>query len=131
MDPRRVLVIDDEPLITQMLHRMLRRQFMVTVENDPSHAVARLAAGERFDLIICDLMMAPIDGLEVFRGVETHCPELVDHFLLMTGGASHPAVEKVLADWPRPVLLKPFSLVEIEQLLPRLLAPVTARRLAT
>ncbi len=118
----RVLVVDDEPLITQMLMRMLRRQFVVTTENDPSAAVKLLAAGARFDLVICDLMMAPIDGMEVFRGIERHCPALADRFLLMTGGASHPAVEQLLTTWPRPVLFKPFSLLEVEKVVPEMLA---------
>jgi hypothetical protein len=72
-------------------------------------------------------MMAPIDGMEVFRGIERYCPSLAKRFLLMTGGASHPAVEALLAPWPRPVVLKPFSLAEVEQLVPAMMhrpAPV-------
>ena len=126
-----VLVIDDEPLITQMLHRMLRRRFVVVAETDGASALARLEGGEPFGLVICDLMMKPLSGADVWNGVRRVAPPMLGRFVLMTGGACLRDVEQFLETWPHPVLFKPFAAVDVERIiedtLARLPQPPAAR----
>jgi CheY-like chemotaxis protein len=109
----RILVIDDEPGMTQLLGRILRNGHVVVQESDPRRAVARVVAGERFDLVLCDLMMAPIGGLEVYEGVAQAAPEMAVRFMLMTGGTTSYELERKVANWRHGVLYKPFNVADV------------------
>src|SRR5215207_6030230 len=65
--PIRVLVVDDEPLIVQMLTIALTyEKYEVSVARDGIEAI-RLACLTRPDLVILDVMMPNMDGIEVAR----------------------------------------------------------------
>jgi CheY-like chemotaxis protein len=84
----RVLVIDDEELIGTAIRRILTREGAeVVVESSGVSAVARLAAGESFDAILCDLMMPEFSGVEVYEQIEQKRPELKTRVIFMTGNA--------------------------------------------
>src|SRR3954454_17133866 len=65
--PPRVLVVDDEPIVRDVLERYLEREgFMVETAGDGEEALG--AAGRfRPDLVVLDLMLPKLDGMEVFR----------------------------------------------------------------
>ncbi len=123
MEPvkRRILVVDDESILAHTLHRMLRREYAVSVETDGPRALALLER-EVFSLVICDIMMSPLTGMEVYRRATTQRPRLADHFLLMTGGAYLPEVERFLTSWPYFVLEKPFDSAQVHGLVAASLA---------
>jgi DNA-binding response OmpR family regulator len=63
----RVLVVDDEPIVREVLARYLTREgFAVDVAEDGEKALASFDR-DRPDLVLLDLMLPRIDGLEVFR----------------------------------------------------------------
>jgi two-component system, OmpR family, response regulator ResD len=63
----RVLVVDDEPMVRDVLARYLSREgFSVEVAADGEEALERYGATEP-DLVLLDLMLPSLDGLEVFR----------------------------------------------------------------
>jgi DNA-binding response OmpR family regulator len=63
----RVLVVDDEPMVREVLQRYLELDgFEVAVAEDGEAALASFAEA-RPDLVVLDLMLPRIDGLEVFR----------------------------------------------------------------
>ncbi|MEA2640203.1 MAG: hypothetical protein QOF51_1597 [Chloroflexota bacterium] len=63
----RILVVDDEPMVTEVVGRYLQREgFDVSLAGDGEEAL-RLARAERPDLVVLDLMLPRIDGLEVCR----------------------------------------------------------------
>jgi two-component system response regulator ResD len=65
----RVLVVDDEPIVREILERYLDREgFEVTTAVDGQAALEAFEAS-RPDLILLDLMLPRIDGLEVFRRI--------------------------------------------------------------
>ncbi|MBX3187082.1 MAG: response regulator [Labilithrix sp.] len=106
----RLLVIDDEPLLAQAIARMLTREQheVVTLQN-ARRALERLVAGERFDVILCDLMMPEMSGMEFHAELERALPELLDRLVFMTGGAFTPAAREFLDRVPTPRLEKPFN----------------------
>jgi DNA-binding response OmpR family regulator len=65
--PTQVLVVDDEPMVREVLARYLRREgFDVAVAADGEEALARLQS-EDPDLVLLDLMLPRVDGYEVLR----------------------------------------------------------------
>src|SRR5262245_50694340 len=68
--PKKVVVVDDEPDIRQLLENVLRLpEFEVAAFGDPREALARLPEVEP-DLIVCDVMMPGMDGPMFFRAVK-------------------------------------------------------------
>jgi two-component system NtrC family sensor kinase len=122
----RLLVIDDEPLITQMLHRMLRRRFAVTTATDGASALAHVENGAPFSLVICDLMMTPLSGVDVYERMRRCAPATADRLVFMTGGAAVRTVQEFLDRWPHPVLFKPFAVADVEQIIEQTLARVAS-----
>src|SRR5918996_1705650 len=69
MDATRVLVVDDEPMVREVLARYLEREgYAVDVAEDGEQALATYAATTPH-LVLLDLMLPRIDGLEVFRRI--------------------------------------------------------------
>jgi DNA-binding response OmpR family regulator len=63
----RVLVVDDEPMVREVLARYLEREgFTVDLAEDGEAALASYASSQP-DLVLLDLMLPRVDGLEVFR----------------------------------------------------------------
>ncbi|MBF0426815.1 MAG: response regulator, partial [Magnetococcales bacterium] len=62
-----ILVVDDEPINLKVLSNILRDHYTISVAKDGSHALARVAAGPQPDLILLDVMMPDMDGLEVCK----------------------------------------------------------------
>ncbi|MDQ3034615.1 MAG: response regulator [Myxococcota bacterium] len=103
----RVLVIDDEPLIGRAVKRTLADHDVVYEERS-DRAIARLRAGEPFDVVLCDLRMPGSDGLAVLATIATLAPQLARRSVLMTGGASEEALTTIAARGVR-MLEKPFE----------------------
>ncbi len=81
---RSVLVVDDEPTITHVVSRYLERAgYSTQVAGDGEEAL-RLAASQRPDLVVLDLMLPGMDGLEVMRRI--HERERVSVILLTAKG---------------------------------------------
>lgn len=70
MGQRHVLVVDDDPLILEVLETVLDlEEFRVTTATDGNAALRRLVE-ERPDVVVCDVMMPDVDGLEVCRRIK-------------------------------------------------------------
>jgi PAS domain S-box-containing protein len=104
----RVLVLDDEPAVVAVIARTLRDQDVVK-ETDPHAALSRIAAGERFDVFLCDLMMPTLSGVDVFESIRSANPELAAKMVFITGGALSPRTTAFLEKIGNRVLAKPFS----------------------
>jgi len=105
---RRVLVIDDEPYILTSVQRALPA-YDVTLAQSGEEAIAALTRDPTFDIIVCDLVMAPLTGADVYAWLDKHHPALVPRTVFMTAGAFTPASRAFLAKIRNPVLHKPFD----------------------
>jgi signal transduction histidine kinase len=104
----RILVIDDEPMIGAMLERVLRHAHDVDSTADAVVAIDRITRGERFDLILCDLMMPGRTGEDVQRAIAAVAPDQARRMMFLTGGASSRRAQEFLERQPNPVVEKPF-----------------------
>lgn len=117
----KVLVIDDEPLITRILQKGLARHDVV-VASQAKDALARIERGEAFDVILCDLMMPDISGIDVHEYLIHAHPEVAARMVFMTGGAFTSKAKLFLSSVANERIDKPFSLAQIKQLVERHLA---------
>ncbi len=115
----RVLVVDDEPLIGMTL-RILLDEHDVVLETSGRAARDRLANAEEFDVILCDLMLEDVSGMQLAAWVKEHRPALEARLIFMSGGAFTDDARAFMRAIPRERQLeKPFSADEIESLLAR------------
>jgi CheY-like chemotaxis protein len=104
----RVLVVDDEPLVGRSLGRLLQSNHEVTVLSTAAEALSRIEGGERWDAILCDLMMPEISGMDLEERLEKLAPEVVPRIVYLTGGAFTERSRTFLAAG-RPFLEKPVD----------------------
>ena len=78
--------------------------------------MARFDGGERFDAILCDLMMPVMSGMELFEHVSTSMPELVERIVFVSGGAFTPEAKAFLERVPNARIDKPFQSMNVRAL---------------
>jgi signal transduction histidine kinase/CheY-like chemotaxis protein len=112
----RILVVDDEPNLAKTL-AILLDDHTVEIALGGEAALARLESDREFDLILCDLMMPIVTGMDVYAAVEARWPVLSERFAFMTGGAFTPRARAFLDACGRPRLDKPFRAEGVKALL--------------
>jgi signal transduction histidine kinase/ActR/RegA family two-component response regulator len=110
----RVLVVDDEPDIRHGLYRILSRKHEVALSANGSEALDRLKAGERFDVILCDLLMPEMTGIELFGEIGQRFSSQAERVVFMTGGATSESSRIFIEQQSARVVNKPFLPAEIE-----------------
>jgi PAS domain S-box-containing protein len=105
LDKKRVLVIDDEPMVGTLIAKVLSTHDVVA-ETSARAALTRLAADSGFDLILCDLMMPEVSGMDFYDQL---APELRDRIVFLSGGAFTPRARAFLDSVPNRRLAKPFD----------------------
>jgi two-component system, cell cycle sensor histidine kinase and response regulator CckA len=106
----RVLVIDDEETIGNAICRYLARDHDVEAVVSARHAIDMLARGERYDVVLCDLMMPQITGIEFYGTVAKLDVAQATRIAFMTGGAFTEAARAFFEETPNPRIEKPFDL---------------------
>jgi CheY-like chemotaxis protein/two-component sensor histidine kinase len=104
-----VIVVDDEPALGRSLARALEDAHDVEATTSAKELLSRVAAGERFDVIISDLMMPEMTGMELYEHLEKSVPEQARRVIFLTGGAFTPLAREFLAKVPNPTVEKPLQ----------------------
>ena len=112
----RVLVVDDEPQVTTALQRALSGEHEVTTAHTASEALRMLAEDRRFDVILCDVMMPGMTGMDLYAELGRELPDMAGRVIFMTGGAFTPRAVSFLQEVPNPKLGKPLNLEELRML---------------
>ena len=110
---RRVLVVDDEPLIVASLKKALGRHMTVDGETSSERALARLLDGEELDAVVCDVMMPGLTGAELHERVARARPDLAARFVFVTGGTYTARERDYLARLPNACIAKPFAVPDL------------------
>ncbi|HSN92492.1 MAG TPA: ATP-binding protein, partial [Anaeromyxobacteraceae bacterium] len=119
----RILVVDDEPLVARAVARVLSPPHEVVAVDGGPDALARIEGGDRgFDLVLCDLMMPGMSGMELHDRLRAVAPELSRRVVFITGGAANPDVRAFLERARRPVVEKPFDPPSLRRVVSSMLA---------
>jgi CheY-like chemotaxis protein len=116
--PARILLVDDEQHFSEALRAALQKRHEVVVESSGRAGLARILSDQRFDLVVCDLMMPDVSGMTILEAVRSACPVLLPRFVLMTGGVYTDEARILFQDLGVRVLEKPFDVADLEGLLP-------------
>jgi CheY-like chemotaxis protein len=92
----RLLIVDDEVVFSGSLRRLFSNEHDVTVVNRGTEALGRLRAGERFDAILCDLLMPEVTGVELYTELRQIAPDQADCMIFLTGGAFSESSQRFL-----------------------------------
>ncbi len=111
-DRRTVLVVDDEPTISEVVARYLERAGYATATAGDGIEALRLAAEREPDLVVLDLMLPELDGFEVLRRLQTDGMERTP-VILLTAKGEHDDKLAGLRRGADDYIVKPFSPSEL------------------
>jgi CheY-like chemotaxis protein len=106
----RVLVVDDEVAVGRTIQRLLGDRHEVVVVSGGAQALDVLDGGGEFDVILCDMSMPEVTGMDVYTRATASRPDLASRFVFMTGGSFHPRTRQFLETSATTRIDKPFDL---------------------
>jgi PAS domain S-box-containing protein len=112
----RILAIDDETIVGTALKRVLGKENEVASETSARRALERIRGGEQFDLILCDLMMPDMTGVDFYNELFAFAPDRAADIVFMTGGAFTPNARSFLDSVANERLEKPFDIATLRNL---------------
>ncbi len=121
----RVMVIDDEEPIRSLMKRLLGTHHEVVTAESGAAAMELLERDRSFDLIICDVMMPAVSGMDLHKWLVDTDPDLAKNLLFITGGAFTPKTREYLAQVENLRVEKPFNAKNLQRLVRSLIT--TAR----
>ncbi|WP_437816870.1 hybrid sensor histidine kinase/response regulator [Sorangium sp. So ce1078] len=119
---QRVLIIDDEPMLTRAIAGTLEPRHETTATASARDALTRIRAGERYDAILCDLMMPDMTGMDFYASLAEHAPEQQRRVVFLTGGAFTERSKAFLQQVNARLLLKPFDAATLLSLVDEVVA---------
>lgn len=109
----RVLVVAHEATLAGALRAMLSVAHDVTIETEAARALEHVRAGDRFDVILCDLTMQESGGIDLYEALAVDAPQQARRIVFMTSDASSCGARAFLDEVQNPRLEKPFGFEQI------------------
>jgi CheY-like chemotaxis protein/two-component sensor histidine kinase len=106
----RMLIVDDDARVARSLALVFNDHHDVEVSVEPRAVAERILAGERFDVIVCDLMMPGMTGMDFHAVVAEKAPEQAERIVFVTGGAFTPAARAFVDRVKNACVEKPFDM---------------------
>ncbi|MCL2447834.1 MAG: ATP-binding protein [Polyangiaceae bacterium] len=116
---QRVLVVDDERLVGEAIARSLSEDNDVEIVTEASEALERIGAGQKYDVVLCDLMMPVMTGMDLYAEIMRTEPKLGGRLIFMTGGAFTPRARAFVESVVNPCLEKPLDMAKLRSLVTR------------
>jgi CheY-like chemotaxis protein len=119
----RILVVEDEPTVAQLIVDVLREEgHRIEAVLDSQEGLTRLSR-RRYDLIICDLRMPRLDGQAFYEALVRAGSPLRNRIIFITGDILAPRTQEFLEPHGLPYLAKPFLVEELKLAVNRMLEP--------
>lgn len=117
-----ILVLDDESIVCARLKPALEKEgYYVETFIDSREAKKRLDE-RRFDIVVTDLKMANVDGMELYRFVSEKWPET--KVIIISGFATIDVAREALQAGVRDVIAKPFKIGQLKELINKVSAEI-------
>lgn len=121
----RVLIVDDEAFVAKSLARVVGKGPQVEILTSAREALDLLQTGQRFDVILCDLMMPTMTGMELHAAIQQLDPAQAGRLVFVTGGAFTQEAQAFLEKMADRRLDKPFDVKAVRGMMRTFLTPRT------
>ena len=108
----KVLIVDDEPAIRNILARILSNKGLQAQTVSSGKAALAMLHETGFDLLIADLKMSGLSGMDLYETLKKKRPDMADRTVFITGDTMTDETNEFLASSGRPYLAKPFTPME-------------------
>lgn len=125
MKQEKILIADDEPYVLDVCRRILEKDYQVKIVHSGLEAI-QVIQHERFDLLLTDIKMPGIDGLDTAREVKKIIPDIV--CITMTGFSTMETAIKALRLGIDEFVIKPFAPEELSLAIERALEKERLRK---
>jgi CheY-like chemotaxis protein len=126
--PGHVLVVDDDELVARALARVLSREHAASYVTSAAAALADLESGATYDVILCDVQMPGMSGIDMYREIERRKPELASRVVFMTGDPDYQSTRAFLDATPNLCLAKPLDFESLHELIERRIRAPESKR---
>ena len=114
---KRILVVDDEPLLLDLLSHLLSAMgYDVERANNSGEAAGKLKEQE-YDLIFLDMKMPHVDGRALYSKVREYFPRMAERIVFLTGDVANQETLNFIKGTGNLHLRKPFMMKEVKDLL--------------
>ena len=113
------LFIDDERFLLNAYRRAFSRRVRVHIAHGGEEGIKLLDELDDIDVVFCDLVMPRVSGIEVYAWVAANRPELLERFVVITGGQHGERNREFLERTMLPVVHKPFRVKEVVDMINR------------
>jgi DNA-binding NtrC family response regulator len=107
----RILVLDDEPIVGKRLRPALAKSGHEVDVVESGEAAIKAVDRQRYDIVVTDLRMEGVDGLQVLRHVRERSPATL--VIVITGYATHEVARETLTMGAFDFIAKPFKLDDL------------------
>ena len=115
----RILVVDDEPMVLLAIQRALGGEHEVDVLTTAQEALRLIAGGDRYDVIVCDVMMPSMTGMDLHAELARIAPGQRDRMVFISGGVFSSVARAFLEQVPNVRIDKPFDPDQLRALVRR------------
>jgi PAS domain S-box-containing protein len=119
----RLLVVDDETALAMALKKVLETDHEVTAVTSGRAALDLLLDGQRFDVVLCDVLMPGVSGIDLFLEIKGKKPEVAKRFIFMSGASSMPRVAEFFGSISNERIDKPVDLDQLRSLIRQIAFP--------
>jgi CheY-like chemotaxis protein len=124
--PARVLFVHDQSTIGVTVARLLARDHEIMVAVDAADAIARIGAGEAFDMILCDLDMPGMTGMDLHARLIRDAPAEASRMVFLAHAELTAEARSFLQHVRPRSIEKPFTVTALRSLIERLVDPARA-----
>ena len=122
MSKKQILLVDDELMLLYSMRRMLEDVYDVTIASGGKKAIDLInKKTDQFDLIICDVSMPDINGVNFYLYIVKHHPGLEKRVIFMTGGPMSDYLDEFLVSNKTICLSKPFEYDKLRDVIKNLI----------
>jgi DNA-binding response OmpR family regulator len=108
-----LLLVDDDLTLARSVARLLSKEWQCTIATEARVALNLLRRGDDFDVILCDLAMPDLDGIDFHAAISEEVPSFLERLVFMTGGAVTERACAFIARVENIVLDKPVPFDEL------------------
>jgi PAS domain S-box-containing protein len=118
----KILVVDDEPVIRQLISQVLGEQGHVVETVDNAATALKMVKSKRYRLILLDIKMPGMSGVELYKQFQKIAPSLTKRVVFITGDVMGKRTLAFLEKTKTPYMMKPFDARELKTQISRILS---------